>query len=65
MGRLKRKGPRSAATARRPRNVAIGKRTTSHKPFDERMANARRFLDRRHLLRAWVNTTKTQLVQRQ
>lgn len=60
-----RKGPRSGATARRPKDVVKGKPTTPHKPFDVRMANARRFLDRRHRLGSWANTTKTTSVRRQ
>ena len=54
----KRKGPRSGATARRPRDVVFGKPTPSNKPFDERLANARQFLDRRHRLGPWADSAE-------
>jgi hypothetical protein len=64
MARQKRKAPRAAVTARRAKVVVSGKPTRPHKPFVERLANARAFLARRHRVRPWSRGNPVQVRSR-
>lgn len=58
MARTKRKALPTGATARRAKVVVSGKPTQPHKPFDERLANARAFLAKGRILRPWTRLNR-------